>query len=484
MELSVTCKEASTIDKISQEQYKIPPEVLMERASLLCLPFLERLCNENLSQKIVFLCGKGNNGGDGLALARLAYEKGYKNIVIALIGRNKDLSPLCTLQLAIINAMALKVEEDINTINSQLTEETIVVDGLYGTGFKGVLTDENIVLVASANRTKGILSIDIPSGMSQDSPYDALKINSTITVTFGYKKSCFLSPNNRKNCGEIVVVNPGFPKAVLENSHVDVNILEISDFPKTTPSSFTYKNKKGHVAIFGGSPRYSGAPRLCAKGAFNSGCGLVSIVCDRDIFNVVATESPSVIVNALDLWLSEKDKNPQYNAMALGPGWGEGREDLFKILMTFNCPKVIDASALDLIAKFGNTSENKVIITPHTGEFIRMGFSLGSSFEDFINGPKGLKAAAKQLNAIVVLKSSVTFITDGQMVYAFEGLNGYIGVAGSGDVLCGIIASFLAQGMGVLEAAIKGVILHQKAGSSFGQRYFDAEELAYKVSES
>jgi ADP-dependent NAD(P)H-hydrate dehydratase / NAD(P)H-hydrate epimerase len=257
------------------------------------------------------------------------------------------------------------------------------------------------------------------------------------------------------------------------------------------------------LCMFAGSSKYSGAARLSARAAFHARAGLVTLYCDESIATVAAMESPSVIIHSLapTTTVSAGQLTDAYQAIAAGPGWGQGREELVSTLLRTGLPMVLDADGITCFAslvannKLQVTDHGPLVLTPHPGELHRMlellGMPLlaqetgnGSTSEAFTDS---LRRVAIALGVVLVYKSHVVWIVDGRsfgnLPVVVDGMNSSLGVAGSGDVLTGIIGAFLAQGMDALDAAKAGVIVHQKAGriAREAHSWFDSQELVDAV---
>jgi NAD(P)H-hydrate epimerase len=488
MDKLVSSSAMEAIDSAAQKQYKIPALSLMETAALKIWLSLENEIGKN--QKLLFLCGGGNNGGDALVIARLAYDLGYENQECILIGNH--ISTSCAVQREIVKAYGLRCSSVQDQIPEELaktiSDSEIIFDGLSGTGLKGPLQGIARELVLLANQSKAFrIAIDIPSGLGDSLSPKELHFIANHTATLGLSKSAFYHPSVRKDCGKIEVLNPSFPAILLQKAKEACNLVTPNDLKLKKLSSAAFKNSRGHVAILGGSSRYTGAVRLSARAAFSSRSGLVSLFCDPEIFQIAATESPSVMVRIL----TQQDDYSSFSALLAGPGWGEGRKELLQRLLATKKPLVLDADGIKAYAQLlqnNNRPEHgPLILTPHLGELRILassvlgleGLTLGNDDTPALYF-SNLRKLAKELEAVLVVKSSLVSIvqSDGQ-IFVVEGLNPSLGVAGSGDVLSGILVALLGNGLGVDEAAVMGAVIHQNAGrlarESFG--YYDSETL-------
>jgi len=514
MEILVTTQTMENIDSLAQEEYALPYLVLMEQAGIKgWQAFLNCSSIENAQLgNVVFVVGGGNNGGDALVMAREAYYGGLINFTILLTG--SQISHACAIQRNIAKNLGFRMvqAENLEGVLSEeavelLSEADVIIDGIAGTGLRGILrgtTAEVVKLINNQKKRKiQILAVDIPSGCGDNLPVGAIHVLADATVTMGLKKAAAYHPLCRLGWGKIIRVNPSFPPVLLQNAIAvatlsDTSHLQLSNLPEDT-----YKNKRGHLALFAGSLAYSGAARLAARGAFHSRCGLVTLCCDKEVATIAATETASIIVQALekDFVVSASKLEQHYQAIAAGPGWGDGHEDQMVELMQSKLPAVLDADAIVAFARVvgehrvQGTNHGPLVLTPHPGELHTMLELLHMPLLAQETGPMGtpesfieaLVRIAIALECVLVYKSHVIWIVDGRSAGALpivvDGMNNAMGVAGSGDVLTGIIGSLLAQGYDVLKAAHKGVLIHQAAGTAArtASGWFDAETLVAQV---
>jgi len=292
----------------------------------------------------------------------------------------------------------------------------------------------------------------------------------------GPLKLLYFYHKNIEYCNNIIEINPSFPPQAIAKVN-PIGKLEDELKIKIKPlKKSDYKKTRGHLAILGGSNKYSGAIRLAAKAAFHSRCGLVTAFCDEEIFEIVASESPSIIVNKVgnDLDLAN------YDAILAGPGWSSNREELLLKVLSYNKPTIIDAdgiraySSLFKEKKINVKNNDKLIFTPHLGELkvlanaVLKDYSIDNTI-DFFNT---LTKLSNVLNSVIVCKASVTYLfvpNSNPTVFYYP--NPSLGVAGSGDVLAGCIASCLSYGLSIEESAREGVVIHSKAGKETKERY-------------
>ncbi len=514
METLASTQTMEVIDSKAQSDYAIPGLILMEQAGVKAWrALIERLADRDWKeQRFLCIAGGGNNGGDALVMAREALFAGVRKTTVLLVGSR--ISNACATQRNICRSLGLSMveaESSGDTLASEalkvVGEADILIDGLAGTGLRGMLTGLSAELVKAVNVRKSqgafVFSVDIPSGCSDLVSAAAVRVQADVTITMGLQKAACYHPPFRPSWGEVIRINPSFPIKLLKNAPAVALLCDDGDLRLPAVSDQSYKNRRGHVGLFAGSQTYTGAPRLSARAAFHARGGLVTLYCDKEITSVVATESPSVIIRGLDSnsVVSAGQLMDLHQALVAGPGWGEGREDLLLTLLRSGLPMVLDADGITCFAnlvgghRLQANDHGPLVLTPHPGELHRMLEILnmpllaqesgtGSSPEAFIDA---LQRVAVALEVILVYKSHVVWIVDGRsagnLPLVVDGMNSSLGVAGSGDVLTGIVGAFLAQGLDALEAAKAGVIVHQKAGriARDAHSWFDSQELVDAV---
>ncbi|HKM08838.1 MAG TPA: NAD(P)H-hydrate epimerase, partial [Sphaerochaeta sp.] len=316
----VLSSEIAKIDVASQDAFRLPELSLMESAAMGAWDVVEgRISHKDAY--LVFLCGGGNNGGDALGIARLAFNSGYRKLLCILTG--KHLSPSCERQRQIVEKYGIELvtlEGSIpDVVKQAITQANFLFDALSGTGLQGPLRGNALALVLLANSSNAYkIAIDTPSGVSEDVSASTAHFQADLSVTFGMRKLAMYHPLTRSACGEIVVKNPSFPPQLLQEAPIVADIYTLTDVSLKKLSLSSYKNKRGHVGIVGGSKEYTGAARLSARSAFASRSGLVTLFCDEDVYPVAASESPSVMVRVIE---EASDFSP-YDALLVGPGWG------------------------------------------------------------------------------------------------------------------------------------------------------------------
>lgn len=419
--------------------------------------------------RVLFLCGKGNNGADGFIAAEMLRAKGW-NIRVACLVKPKELKEDATRCAKAFNG-------EIESLNSNLSVHStdLVIDAIFGTGFEGELPPELVILFDKIRSKKiPVIAVDVPSGMNAttgDIAEGTLK--PAMTVVFCRKKIAHVLQPARSFCGRQQLV--AVPIADTDIAALGTQTFEndpalwLNDFP--FPQAQMHKYDRGHVVVYGGADR-TGAACLAAYAAQRSGTGVVSITApSADAGLVYKLYRASMMV---DTWQTADEfkallRDERKNTVLIGPGAGtdEKTKGAVLVALDFNKTLVLDADALtafkdDPAALFKKLSPRH-ILTPHEGEFARLFGDLpGSKLER-------ARAAAKTAHAIVILKGSDTVIAapDGTAVINTNAPP-ILAIAGAGDVLAGLVAGFAAQGMSSFMASIAGVWLHGAAAKSHG----------------
>lgn len=462
----IPTSEMNALDRRTIEEAGIPGEELMLTAGEGLAEALKRLAanHQLVDSPVLFIAGCGNNGGDAFVAARCLYEDDWP-IECWLAGSEKNLkgdalTHFKLMKKAGVPFQALEDSSHWKYVSSCGTDAEIIVDGLLGTGAsgepRGVVADAIDFIGNHAGRAL-VVAIDIPSSMS---------VRADLTVTMGLPKIESVQPENIDFIGNLEVVDLGIPPEFIEQAKgdSDLELIHQSDLTPLFPRRprDTHKGDYGHVLCIGGSKGFSGAVSLTARATLRSGAGLVSAFVPEAIHSLVAPVIPEVMVHS-------NMPEGQWTSVVAGPGMGRTattREQIVQLLETSDVPLILDADAITVLADHTEaiaTAQCPVILTPHPGEFSAL-FGLKAS--DVQDDRFGLvKMAAAKLNAVIVLKGAGTVVAAPEHPVAIN-LTGNPGMAtgGSGDVLSGIIAGLVGQGLPCFEAACAGVWLHGRAG--------------------
>jgi hydroxyethylthiazole kinase-like uncharacterized protein yjeF len=489
---AVDCARAALIDRLAQEHYHLPPLVLMEDAGLSAWRLArERLWDGGLPDgPVVFLAGRGNNGGDALVMARHCRLDGHREASIVLAGDPAPETPAGR-HLAICRALGLEVLRfPGDRVEERLGRAAWLVDGLAGTGLAGPARpplDELIRLVnAAPGRT---LAVDLPSGTGDGFRPGFPAVEAELTLTIGLPKLCLYLPLVRPLCGDILVVPGVFPPELTEAEDIPGEMLDDEAWRDLRPlPREAHKGRRGHLAVFAGSEGTTGAAWLAATAAARSRAGLTTLFLDRALYPALARRFQSVMVRP---WDGAPVSDPafaarRFDALLVGPGWGLApeRTDWLARLLEMGLPGVLDADGITLLAGLPTARlGGRWVLTPHPGEFARLaGMEVPALLADPL---PPLLAMSARLEAVILLKGHCSYVaTPAGRYWILDGMNPALATGGSGDVLAGIIGGLIAGGLPPLAAARLGALLHARAGEqAYRERgYFLAEDLLPYVS--
>lgn len=480
----LTAEEMHKLDSQISKEAGMPEIVLMENAGRAVADLAEEYLQVVAGKKIVLLIGKGNNGGDGLVAARKLGAKGAFVSVIAM-NQEKEFKGAAAQEFKILQAYPVpiyfwtekkKVQE---SIVDACFEADLMIDAMLGTGFKGQLQGNIATAVEALSQVPTpVLAVDIPSGVEADTGKCEAALKAKFTVTMIAQKLGLCLYPGAAYCGEVVVADIQAPPALLEAMPDKLATLEEDIvarlLPRRAPNA--HKGTNGRINIIASSIGYLGAGELCSKAAVRAGGGLVSLYTDEAVWPLLAIKSTEVMVRPLPANSLAEIISTTLDAdvLAIGPGMGKAPETqklIRELLPELGLPMVIDADGLNALD--GHTIILKKIprkvITPHPGEMARL---LDVSTQEVLAEPvQTALLAAKKWQAVVVLKCTPTIVAlpTGQ---AFINTTGNEGMAtgGCGDVLTGVIAAFLGQGLTLEAAALCGVYVHGLAGDMAGEK--------------
>ncbi len=422
----VTSQQMREADRLTIQR-GTSSQILMERAGQSVVDTLKREFSPLKKQRVVIFCGKGNNGGDGLVVARL------------LEGRVKSLQ--------VVRATPTQSRADSKDLGTD-HKASIVVDALLGTGFEGPVRGRYKELIRSINEDfpkATVIAVDIPS---------AMQVRADITVTIAAPKVEMLLGERTENVGRLIVADIGIPEDALAS---DLNLSQADDFKKLLAprKADAHKGNFGHVLVVGGAKGKTGAAAMSGLAALKAGAGLVTVACADD--SKLALELMWQPLDAIDL--------EKMTVLAIGPGLGMNRELVERLVSKANMPTVIDADALNSIAGTDFRGRGvQTVLTPHPGEMGRLMGIKGSVKEaDRLASARGFATAH---DCCVVLKGHRTLIAfpDGQVWINPSG-SPAMAKGGSGDILTGLIAGFVAQFPDDIATAVRAAVwLHGRAG--------------------
>lgn len=465
---------AKAIDEYSINNIGIPSVVLMERAAQCVADVIINDCGK---KRLLAVCGKGNNGGDAIAVARILSDRGYECTIFITPDYDK-LSVESRIQINIAENIGINIIHCIGDVDTD--DYDIIVDGLFGVGLSKRVSGVygRIIDIINDSDCK-VYSIDVPSGVNcSDGRIMGAAVRADVTVTFGYNKTGLMLYPGRGSAGEVIVAEDVFPQKAYNNIKTAVSYYDTGDI-RLMPDRKAVSNKGtyGHVLVIAGSEDMCGAAYLSAKAAYRSGCGLVRVFTHDSNRNVISGRLPEAI---LSTYRTSEDITDDFiisnikwaDAVVAGPGLGVSDTAgliISKVLQYNNRPVVIDADAINIIAghmydhSYNNDWKKYAILTPHPAEMSRLidnKYSAGEIHDNILSVTKEFEYD----NSVLVLKDAVTLTGDGERTVVNNSGNNGMATAGSGDVLTGIIAAFLAEGLDRFTAASLGVYVHGLAG--------------------
>lgn len=474
MEYIVTKNEMQAIDAYTIEKVGIPQAVLMERAALAVVEEIERI--DRRKGRILIAVEGGNNGGDGLAAARMLSERGYP-VDIYYVGGIPHVSPQFESQRNILTQIGQRLRKTIPN-----RDYAIIVDGIFGVGLSREVTGSQKKAIESLNQMKGIkVAIDIPSGLDATTgEILGTAFRADYTVTFGLKKLGMFFGAGIDCCGEIICKNIGFPKVSIQSVKPKIYAYEPQDLVKL-PKRFNNSNKGsyGKVAVIAGSKNMSGAAFLCSKAAYSTGVGLVKIYTHESNRVVLQSQLPEAVMMTYDDYEGAlscvEDAVKWASVIVVGPGLGvdsTSERMLYELLLNSEVPMVLDADALNILSNnmgMLKACSVPIVMTPHMMEMSRL---IGKDVSKIAKDRFAIaKRFAKEYEVCLVLKDAKSIVTNGgeQTYMNLAGNNG-MSTGGSGDVLAGIIAGMLAGGLDLFEAAQIGTYVHCLAGDKAAEK--------------
>jgi NAD(P)H-hydrate epimerase len=532
MQKVLTAAEMREVDRQTTRKYGIPSLLLMENAAQAAARAItERLGGSVEGKSFLILCGKGNNGGDGAALARILWSQGAK-VEINLFGKIED-----TKGDAKVNFQAAKKIFKATKTNVKLwfyeyngsrwidefsfshdRNQRIVIDALFGTGLSKSLRGQFIQLAQKAVKAKAggqiplLISLDVPSGLDADAGTpigDNFQADLTVTFT-APKPANVLAPASNFG-GELVVANIGSPQELIDNSPSQLFLAEKSDaqdwLEKSKFSNDSHKTTRGRAIFVAGSRNMAGAAVLAANAAMRSGVGLIRVATAQSAQNAVSSHAyPEVMVAGLpetsegavsaDAFGKITELSEKMHVVSIGSGLSSKEETtknlVRKVVENRQTPVVIDADGLNSLAPFDlqGSEEFPLILTPHVGEMKKL---LGNDEEKFEDRVKIVREFTAKHQVFLVLKGERSLIAapDGRVVVNPTGNSG-LGRAGNGDTLAGIVTAFVAQAVAmkldIFESIVAAIYTAGFAGDiaerKFGKRVMTASDVRDCMSEA
>jgi len=498
---AVTAEEMAEMDRTAIEVLGIPGVVLMENAGRGAAEVMYRYFPDLQGRKVAVLAGGGNNGGDGFVIARHLWQKRVA-VTVYLLKKRQSYRGDAKVNLEIIEKLGVQVEEHTDNkslagLKRKLSKAEILVDAVFGTGLNAPVRGFYQKIIELVNQLeRPVLAVDLPSGLSATSgaPLGTC-IQASVTATFGLPKVGQLVTPGCVYVGRLEVVDIGLPRSVTEAAGPPRLWLEASDLaPLMRSRSLTsHKGSFGHVLVVGGSVGKTGAGAMAGLGAARAGAGLVTLAVPVSLHGLMEVKLTEIMTEPLAETADQTvgtEALPRLHALlkgkqalALGPGLSVDRETVEVVLDLVehcSCPIVIDADGINaLVDRLDALKRARapLILTPHPGE---MGRLVKCRAEEVQNKRLSLvESFSKQYGVTLVLKGARTVIGSPQGRLAINS-SGNAGLAsgGTGDVLTGLIAGFLAQGFSPFDSACLGVYCHGKAADRLARRWGDRGLLA------
>ena len=462
------------LDKYTIVHEPIASIDLMERAARALTDAIVRRWDKSF--EVVVFAGPGNNGGDALAVARMLSQKGY-HVEVFLFNTKGQLSEECQANLNRLKTCGSIYFTEINTQFDPptLTENHLVIDGLFGSGLNKPLNGGFASVVKYINASKAqVVAIDIPSGlMGEDNTYNIRPhiIHADVTLSIQLPKLSFLFPENEGIVGEWELLNIGLKQSFIDAAPSAYSILEETEVRSLIQprKRFSHKGTFGHGLLIAGSYGMAGASILAAKACLKSGIGLLTVHVPIHNHDLLQATVPEAIVHTdiQERYFAQPMHLHRYSALAIGPGLGQEEDTALAMMEQIQgstLPIVLDADAINILSTHRNWLSRlpkRCILTPHLGELERL---IGKCMDTYERLTKVKELAAYLQSYIIVKGAWTTIVTPEGNFYFNPTGNPGMATGGSGDVLTGILLGLLAQGYSQEEACILGVYIHGLAG--------------------
>lgn len=471
-------------DATTLKKSGISSHSLMEQASLAFVSIFRGIMS-NKDEPILILCGTGNNGGDGLAIARILQHSGYSHVSVLIFRSDRQESVDFLTNLQLLEKTPIPIT-NWKGGELPLISENIVIDALLGIGLNRPLEGDLLKLADFVNQLeRHVIAVDIPTGMRSEGVIkntDSI-IKAKEVITFQLPKLNFFFPESVKGLDRFFIANIGLDEEFIADLPSDYSLVDVTDISGIYKrrASFSHKGTYGKALIIAGNTGTIGAALLCADACLLAGAGLTTACIPEESELALNIRHPEI------MFVKEKDIEAQwggYTAVGMGPGLGKRSELLSKLFSLESKPLLLDADALNFLSrnpKLQSEIPKNAILTPHMKEFDRL-FGDSDSWWDRL---QLARRKAKELQIILVLKNRYTFIAvPNGHVYINPTGNPAMASGGMGDALSGIITSFLAQGYSPEEAAILGCYVHGRAGDlleSEGMAVIPASHLIERI---
>lgn len=513
----ISTEMSLNLDRNTRESMAIDDSILMEKASIRLWDILQSIIQKEKPQHFVFICGKGDNGGDGLAVARHAWSSGIEKDKLHIFVAQELGSVTHQRQLASLRAIGLSVSTWKAGCLEQLpcrdAKKCAIIDAILGTGIRGAAYKEALEMIQGINNiseTQGntgavVISLDVPSGAGDWWIKGYPIVRADYTITLAPAKLALYYPEARHCAGKIYQADDVFPHSLVQNLAESCScLLQESDIHQNLPhlADDAYKISRGRVTVLAGTVGTLGAALLCTKATQSAGAGYVQFFIQDEAYSIAAPFLPAIMSKPES---TLKIEDLRADVVLAGPGWGKSEEHvrLLSALLESDFPLVLDADALRILAEHDSSffldamqkRSAPLVMTPHPGEF-------NALVRNYINStenrpfPEVFAQLAKTMHAIIVYKSHVTWICspdepEARRFSIWDGQCPGLGTAGSGDVLAGFLAGDLALRYSAykstpcdlwkiaLQSAHHAVVCHGYAGRRLyeDEGWFSAEAL-------
>ncbi len=505
----LTVKQMQCVDKQAiHGDLDLGYEYMKKAAQGLFEAIVKQIPNKNfgdvqISEAITLVCGKGNNGGDGYLLGKLLLDAGYRIKCFALCDASdidgEAKRAYDDFVLAGGTAFAIKTKKDLKELSKYVDSSSLIVDAMLGTGAsgepRGIFSD----VIKTINKSRAaILSVDTPSGLNNDDGTIAENcVRASMTIAMGYPKiGSFFYPA-RSNVGSLMIKDLSYPKDILEKNFSDIFFLTQEDLREMLPHRKPAGSKFDHglTMMLCGSVGMTGSAVLSSMSSLRSGAGMVFLASPESAISSLSSHLIEVVLQgiketengrpALAAFKECEELADKVDAICIGPGISHEDETkalVQKLVTSFKKPIVLDADGLNAFkdsVQVLKQHKGELVITPHEGEFTRLFSPLPKCPDEKI---MMLKEKAKEFNMTILLKGMPTIVVEpNQKAYILPYGNSGMATAGSGDVLSGIITSFIAQGAEPSEAALVSAYIHADAGNKASEKLGEYSMIARDI---
>lgn len=475
-------EEMRSVDRAATEIGGIPSIILMENAALACVNELKKDFDDLNKKSVAVFCGKGNNGGDGFAIARHLYNLGVDVSVFLVCGA--EFKGDAKINFDIISKMDINIDviSDTENLKYIIKSFDIIIDAIYGTGIHGTVRGISYDVIEEINTdSKYVMSVDIPSGIDADSgEICGVCIKADKTVTFAAYKIGMLMFPGADYTGKVIVSDISIPEYIIDGRNLNTNVITADFVRKNLPARVnnSQKGDYGKLLIIAGSKGMTGAAYMASQSALKAGCGLITVgICEslNSIMECKTTEVMTLPLEDTDGHIGAAsaqkilDKMDNCDAVLIGPGLGRSADAskiVREVLTNSLIPVIIDADAINIVAKDKSVLDGcscNVIFTPHAAEMSRL-TGLDISYIEKNRLSVSLEFA-EEYGAALILKGHHTIVTaaDSKQYINITGNPG-LATGGSGDVLAGLVAAYAARGIDLPAAGAMAVYLHGLAG--------------------